>query len=289
MRNQLSRTLVLALTLLIPAVTSAQSTITGIVTDTSGAVLPGVTVEAASDALIEKVRADVTDGSGQYRILDLRPGTYKVSFKLPGFNTFVRDALVLPADFVSTVNAEMRVGTLEETVTVTGESPIVDVQSARRQTQMNNELIEALPTAQGYAAHRHAHAVVRRLGRRQQQRAAEHRHDRLRRARRARQRRHRPDRRDRNRRRDQRRRRLRLRPARHHAGSRDDEHRRPRRRGGGRTDRQPRSAHGRQHVREPLPGLGPDRCDAGEQLLGGTASGAGCGRRPRRDISGTRA
>ena len=142
----------LGVALLIPVAASAQSTITGVVTDTSGAVLPGVTVEAASDALIEKVRVDVSDSSGQYRILDLRPGTYKVSFKLPGFNTFVRDGLVLPADFVSTVNAELRVGTLEETVTVTGESPIVDVQSTRRQTQMNTELIESLPTAQGYAA-----------------------------------------------------------------------------------------------------------------------------------------
>ena len=142
----------LGVALLIPVAASAQSTITGVVTDTSGAVLPGVTVEAASDALIEKVRVDVSDSSGQYRILELRPGTYKVSFKLPGFNTFVRDGLVLPADFVSTVNAELRVGTLEETVTVTGESPIVDVQSTRRQTQMNTELIESLPTAQGYAA-----------------------------------------------------------------------------------------------------------------------------------------
>ena len=152
MRNQLSRALVVVGALLIPVVSSAQSTITGVVTDTSGAILPGVTVEAASDALIEKVRVDVSDGTGQYRILDLRPGTYRVSFKLPGFNTFVRDELVLPADFVATVNAELRVGTLEETVTVTGESPIVDVQSARRQTQMTEELIEALPTAQGYAA-----------------------------------------------------------------------------------------------------------------------------------------
>src|SRR5688572_5470605 len=137
---------------LLPAFASAQSTITGVVNDTSGAVLPGVTVEAASEALIEKVRTAVTDGSGQYRILDLRPGTYKVSFQLPGFNTFIRDGLELPADFVSTVNAEMRVGTLEETVTVTGESPIVDVQSARRQRQLNSELIQALPTAQGFAA-----------------------------------------------------------------------------------------------------------------------------------------
>jgi len=152
MRSQLSRALVIALTLLIPIAASAQSTITGVVNDTSGAVLPGVTVEAASDALIEKVRTAVTDGSGQYRILDLRPGTYKVSFQLPGFNTFVRDGLELPADFVSTVNDEMRVGTLEETVTVTGESPIVDIQRARRKRQLNTELIETLPTAQGFAA-----------------------------------------------------------------------------------------------------------------------------------------
>jgi hypothetical protein len=123
MRNPRSWAVFLFLTLLVPVAASAQSTITGVVSDTSGAVLPGVTVEAASDALIEKVRVGISDSSGQYRILDLRPGTYKVSFKLPGFNTFVRDGLVLPADFVSTVNAELRVGTLEETVTVTGESP----------------------------------------------------------------------------------------------------------------------------------------------------------------------
>jgi hypothetical protein len=167
MRNPRSWAVSLLLTLLIPVAAFAQSTITGVVTDTSGAVLPGVTVEAASDALIEKVRVDVSDSSGQYRILDLRPGTYRVSFKLPGFNTFVRDGLVVPADFVSTVNAELRVGTLEETVTVTGESPIVDVQSTRRQTQMNTELIESLPTAQGYASHGDPHALDDHFGRRQ--------------------------------------------------------------------------------------------------------------------------
>ncbi|HLG59186.1 MAG TPA: carboxypeptidase regulatory-like domain-containing protein [Vicinamibacterales bacterium] len=144
--------LLLTVLLLVPAAVSAQSTITGVVSDTSGAVLPGVTVEAASEALIEKVRTAVTDGSGRYRIVDLRPGTYKVTFTLTGFNTFVRDGLELPAEFVSTVNTEMRVGQLEETVTVTGESPVVDVQSARRQRQLNNELIEALPAAQGFAA-----------------------------------------------------------------------------------------------------------------------------------------
>jgi hypothetical protein len=137
---------------LIPAVVTAQSSITGVVRDTSGAVLPGVTVEAASDVLIEKVRTAVTDGTGQYRILDLRQGIYTVTFSLTGFNTVRREGLELPADFVSTVNVELRVGTLEETVTVTGESPIVDVQSARRQRTLDNSLIEALPTAQGYAA-----------------------------------------------------------------------------------------------------------------------------------------
>src|SRR6478672_5476766 len=108
---------------LLPATAFAQASITGVVKDTSGAVLPGVTVEAASDVLIEKVRSAVTDGNGQYRVLDLRPGVYTVTFTLTGFNTFRRDALELPADFVSTVNAELKVGSLAETITVTGESP----------------------------------------------------------------------------------------------------------------------------------------------------------------------
>jgi hypothetical protein len=138
--------------IVLPASALAQATITGTARDATGAVLPGVTVEAASTALIEKVRTAVTNGSGQYRIIDLRPGVYSVTFTLPGFTTFRRDALELPGDFVATVNAELRVGALEETVTVTGESPIVDVQSARRQRQLNTELIEALPTAQGFAA-----------------------------------------------------------------------------------------------------------------------------------------
>ena len=143
----------LAWAVLVPAWVYAQgSSITGVVKDTSGAVLPGVTVEAASPVLIEKVRSAVSDGSGQYRILELRPGTYTVTFTLTGFGTFKREGLVLPADFVSTVNADLRVGALEETVTVTGESPIVDIQSARRQRTLNTDLIEALPTAQGYSA-----------------------------------------------------------------------------------------------------------------------------------------
>ena len=137
---------------LVPSWSSAQSSITGVVRDTSGAVLPGVNVEASSDVLIEKARSAVTDETGQYRILELRPGTYTVTFTLAGFNTFKREQLELPADFVSTVNADMRVGTLEETVTVTGESPIVDVQSARRRRTLDENLIESIPTAQGYAS-----------------------------------------------------------------------------------------------------------------------------------------
>src|SRR5687767_12280113 len=122
--------LVLAVLVLMPLSARAQSSISGTVKDTSGAVLPGVTVEAASDVLIEKVRSATTDGNGQYRIADLRPGVYKVTFTLPGFATTIRDALELSAEFNATVNAELRVGALEETITVTGESPIVDVQSA---------------------------------------------------------------------------------------------------------------------------------------------------------------
>ena len=123
----------------------ANSTITGVVRDTSGAVLPGVTVEAASPALIEKVRSAVSDSEGLYRIVDLRPGEYSVTFTLAGFKTFKRDALALPANFTATVNGDMSIGTLEETITVTGEAPVVDVQSTRQQTQFQRETLESMP------------------------------------------------------------------------------------------------------------------------------------------------
>jgi hypothetical protein len=141
-----------ALIILIPTMALAQAVIAGSVRDTSGAVLPGVTVEASSPALIEKVRGAVSYGSGQYRIEDLRPGIYKVSFSLPGFSTFEREGVELTGSFTATINAEMRVGSLEETVTVTGESPIVDVQSARRQTVLNNDVLKAIPTVRSYNA-----------------------------------------------------------------------------------------------------------------------------------------
>ena len=137
---------------LVPVWAHAQSTITGVVKDTSGAVLPGVTVEAASPVLIEKVRSAVTDGSGLYRILDLRPGTYTITFTLTGFSTVKREQFELPGDFVSTVNADLRVGTVQETVTVTGESPIVDVQSTTKRRTLDLDLIQSIPTARGYAS-----------------------------------------------------------------------------------------------------------------------------------------
>ena len=142
---------VVALAVLMPTIAFAQATITGTVKDTSGAVLPGVTVEASSPVLIEKVRTVVTDGGGQYRIVDLRPGTYSVTFTLPGFNTFKRDGVELTGALTATINADMKVGSLEETVTVTGESPIIDVQSVRRQTVISGDVMKDLPAARSYA------------------------------------------------------------------------------------------------------------------------------------------
>jgi hypothetical protein len=137
----------LLMLLLVPAAAFAQAAITGVVRDTSGAVLPGVTVEAASPVLIERVRSVVSDATGQYRIVDLRPGAYALTFTLPGFSTVRRDGIQLTGDFVATISVELRVGALEETVTVTGESPTVDVQSARVQTIVDRDVIAAIPTS----------------------------------------------------------------------------------------------------------------------------------------------
>jgi len=137
--------LALLVLLLLPASVFAQATLTGTVKDASGAVLPGVTVEASSPALIEKTKAAVTDGSGQYRIIDLRPGTYSVTFTLTGFNTVKREGVELTGSAVITIPAEMKVGGIQETITVTGETPVVDVQSAKRELVMNQETIQALP------------------------------------------------------------------------------------------------------------------------------------------------
>ena len=132
--------------ILAPAAVYAQASIAGQVKDSSGAVLPGVTVEAASAALIEKTRSVVTDGTGQYRIENLRPGTYTVTFTLPGFNTVKRDGVELTGSFIATISTELRVGALEETITVTGETPVVDVQSATRQRVMDQTVTDAIPS-----------------------------------------------------------------------------------------------------------------------------------------------
>jgi hypothetical protein len=130
---------------LAPSFAHAQASIAGAVRDSSGAVLPGVTVEAASPALIEKVRAVQTDSTGQYRIENLRPGLYTVTFTLAGFNTVRREGIELTGTFTATLNAEMRVGAIEETITVTGETPVVDVQSAARQRVLDRDILEAVP------------------------------------------------------------------------------------------------------------------------------------------------
>jgi hypothetical protein len=140
---------VLFVVFLWPAAAFAQGAITGVVKDASGAVLPGVTVEAASPALIEKVRSVVSDDTGQYRIENLRTGTYTVTFTLPGFSTVKREGIELKGDFVATVSADLKVGNLEETITVTGESPIVDVQSARVQTIVDRDVLTAIPSSRG--------------------------------------------------------------------------------------------------------------------------------------------
>src|SRR2546421_6547821 len=133
--------------LLLPAAAHAQAAITGVARDASGGILPGVTVEAASPVLIEKVRSVVTDGTGQYRIVDLRPGTYSVTFSLTGFSTVKREGIELSGTFVATVNSDLKVGSLQETITVTGETPIVDVQSAKSQTTINKDILTAIPSS----------------------------------------------------------------------------------------------------------------------------------------------
>ena len=118
---------IFAFALVLPIAASAQAVISGVVKDASGAVLPGVTVEAASPALIEKVRTAVTDGNGLYAIENLQPGLYSVTFTLPGFSVVKREGVELQGSFNARINADMRVGGIEETITVTGETPVVDV------------------------------------------------------------------------------------------------------------------------------------------------------------------
>jgi Carboxypeptidase regulatory-like domain len=152
MRRFLSLVPLFAL-LLVPipaAAQQAQASIAGVVKDPSGAVLPGVTVEATSPVLTEKVRTVVTDGTGQYRIVNLLPGTYTVTFTLGGFSTVKREGIELSGALTATINADLRVGQLQETVTVSGESPVVDVQNARRQYVIEGNDLQKLPTSRSY-------------------------------------------------------------------------------------------------------------------------------------------
>ncbi len=128
------------------AQTSDAASIAGVVRDTSGAVLPGVTVEAASPVLIERVRTSTTDGQGLYRIVDLRPGVYTVTFTLPGFGSVRREGLELTSGFTASINVDLQVGDLAETVVVSGASPVVDLRNSRQQTTVQRDTLDLLPT-----------------------------------------------------------------------------------------------------------------------------------------------
>src|SRR6185295_17316660 len=145
MRGALKAVLILTAAILLPSLAFAQGTLTGTVKDQSGSVLPGVTVEASSPALIEKVRTGVSDGAGQYRITGLNPGTYSLTFTLPGFNVVKREGVELGGTATLTIPVEMRVGALAETITVTGETPVVDVQSTQRQAVLSADVIATIP------------------------------------------------------------------------------------------------------------------------------------------------
>src|SRR5687767_5184349 len=133
--------------ILMPALAYAQASITGVVKDASGAVLPGVTVEASSPVLIEKVRTTVTDSEGRYQLAELRPGTYSLTYSLQGFTTYKREGLQLAPNFSATINAELKVGELSETITVSGQTPLVDTRSVSKATVISQEVLSALPTA----------------------------------------------------------------------------------------------------------------------------------------------
>ena len=135
-----------------PAAAFGQAAVAGVVSDASGAVIPGVMVEASSDALIEKVRSAVTDGSGQYRIEDLRPGPYTVAFRCAGFSPYVRDGIELTGSFTTTVDAQLRLGPVTDLITVTRATPLVDVHRASREIVLGHDVLAALPTVRSYNA-----------------------------------------------------------------------------------------------------------------------------------------
>src|SRR5689334_15799637 len=147
MRHPMRILLAALIVMLVAAAGRAQTlgTIAGSVKDASGAVLPGVTIEVASPALIEKTRTAVSDGSGQYAIINLPVGTYEVTFTLTGFSSVKRNGIEVLANFTASVNAELKVGAVAETITVTGESPLVDVQGTITNRAVTPDLIKAIP------------------------------------------------------------------------------------------------------------------------------------------------
>ena len=136
----------------LPIAAFAQSQFTGQVRDESGAILPGVTVEAASPVLIEKTKSAVTDDQGRYTIVDLRPGIYTVTFTLTGFTTVAREGVELPSNFVATINADMAIGGLEESVLVTSEAPAVDTSRTTIGTTASLDSIQRLPLGRNFAS-----------------------------------------------------------------------------------------------------------------------------------------
>ncbi|HUK35664.1 MAG TPA: carboxypeptidase regulatory-like domain-containing protein, partial [Vicinamibacterales bacterium] len=143
--------LLLILAGLLPSAAWAQVTLAGTVKDASGAVLPGVTIEASSPVLIEKTRAATTDSTGQYRIESLQPGTYTVTFSLSGFSTLKRDGVEMSGTGVVKIDADLKVGGVAETITVTGETPVVDVQSTTRAVTLDNETVRNMPAVRSYS------------------------------------------------------------------------------------------------------------------------------------------
>jgi hypothetical protein len=129
-----------------PSIALAQAAIAGTVKDSTGAALPGVTVEASSPALIERVRTAITDSAGQYRIIDLSPGTYIVTFTIAGFQPIRRTDILLQTNFTAPVNVELPVGNVNETITVTGATPVVDVANNRTTVVVNRDMLDAIPT-----------------------------------------------------------------------------------------------------------------------------------------------
>jgi hypothetical protein len=151
MRTMIRTLVLVGVAMILPSAAWAQVTLAGTVRDPSGAVLPGVTVEASSPVLIEKVRTATTDATGQYRIESLQPGTYSVTFTLSGFSTFKHEDVELSGTGVIKIDADMKVGGVAETVTVTGGTPVVDVQSTKRDITLDNDTMRDLPGVRSYS------------------------------------------------------------------------------------------------------------------------------------------